>query len=128
MPAKTCARLSLYFASILDSTVPLLLSSALKASLALTILFAGTAPSAEVADGRRLAATCANCHGTDGHGRGGIKSLAGRSNDEIMAALRGFRSGSEPATIMNQIVKGYREVQLQAIADFYSAQPAPTDR
>jgi cytochrome c553 len=71
---------------------------------------------------RNLAATCANCHGTNGNARGDMKQLAGVSSEKILAQLADFRSGAQPATIMHQIVKGYTEPQLKLIADWFAAQ------
>ena len=36
--------------------------------------------------------------------------------------MAAFRSGQRPATIMDQIAKGYSEAEVQAIADWYAAQ------
>ncbi len=75
---------------------------------------------------RNLAATCANCHGTQGNARGEMKPLAGMPADKMLAMLADFRSGNQPATIMHQIVKGYTEDQVKLIAGYYAAQkPAP---
>jgi cytochrome subunit of sulfide dehydrogenase len=74
--------------------------------------------------GRNLAATCANCHGTNGQARGDSKSLAGVSAEKIMAAIADFKSGAQPATIMHQISKGYTDEQIKLIAAFFAAQPA----
>jgi cytochrome c553 len=71
---------------------------------------------------RNLAATCANCHGTEGRAQGDMKPLAGVSAEKILAMLADFRSGNQPATIMHQIVKGYTEDQLKLIAGWYAAQ------
>lgn len=71
---------------------------------------------------RNLAATCANCHGTDGLARGDMKPLAGMSADKMLALLADYRSGAQPATIMHQIVKGYTEPQLKLIAGYFAAQ------
>ena len=71
---------------------------------------------------RNLAATCANCHGTDGHSAGGMERLAGESRDTLLRKLREFQSGDRPATIMHQISKGYTDEQLELIADYFAAQ------
>ena len=71
---------------------------------------------------RSLAATCANCHGTDGNARGDMKPLAGLSAEKILAQLADFRSGAQPATIMHQIAKGYTDDQLKLIAAYFAAQ------
>jgi sulfide dehydrogenase cytochrome subunit len=71
---------------------------------------------------RNLAATCANCHGTNGQARGDMKPLAGMSADKMLAMLDDYRSGNQPATIMHQIVKGYTPDQLRLIAGYLAAQ------
>lgn len=74
--------------------------------------------------GRNLAATCANCHGTNGQARGDSKPLAGVSAEKIIAAIADFKSGAQPATIMHQISKGYTDEQIKLIAAYFAAQPA----
>jgi len=76
---------------------------------------------------RNLAATCANCHGTNGNVRGKeVKPLAGVSAEKILAQIADFKSGAQPATIMHQISKGYTDEQLKLIAAYFAAQkPAP---
>jgi cytochrome c553 len=83
------------------------------------------APGAHAQDAhlaRNLAATCANCHGTNGHARGDMRPLAGLSADHIVAMMADYRSGNLPATIMHQIAKGYTEPQIALIAGYFAAQ------
>ena len=72
--------------------------------------------------GRNLAASCAMCHGTHGRSAGITAPLAGRSEKDIIATLRLFREGGKPATIMNQIAKGYTDTEIQAIAEYFADQ------
>ena len=73
---------------------------------------------------RSLAATCANCHGTDGRSATKeVAPLAGLPKDDIAAKLQGFRDGSRPATVMHQIAKGYSDQQLELVADYFSRRP-----
>ncbi len=71
---------------------------------------------------RNLAATCANCHGTNGHSQGGTESLAGESKEKLLRKLDEYVSGEKPATIMHQIAKGYTKEQLDMITEYFSAQ------
>ncbi|MEY4862145.1 MAG: cytochrome subunit of sulfide dehydrogenase domain protein [Pseudomonadota bacterium] len=71
---------------------------------------------------RNLAATCANCHGTDGQARGDAAALAGMSEQRLLNTLTLYRNGTLPATIMHQITKGYTEDQLKLIAGYFAAQ------
>jgi cytochrome c553 len=73
---------------------------------------------------RNLAATCANCHGTNGQAIGDMKPLAGVSAEKIVAMMADFKSGNQPATIMHQIAKGYTDEQIKLIAGYLAAQPA----
>lgn len=76
---------------------------------------------------RNLAATCANCHGTNGMARGDMKPLAGVEAGKIVAAMNDFKAGNQPATIMHQIAKGYTDAQIALIAGYFAAQN-PTQR
>lgn len=74
---------------------------------------------------KSLAATCANCHGTDGRTTTGsaVPALAGMPREYMLLQLKSFRDGSRPATVMHQITKGFSESQLQQIASYFAAQP-----
>ncbi len=79
---------------------------------------------ADELDTRALAATCANCHGTDGRpvaGSGNAR-LAGQSKDFIVSQMAAFRDGSRPATVMHQLAKGYSQAQIERIAAYFAAQ------
>ncbi len=71
-----------------------------------------------------LAATCANCHGTQGKPVSGspLPALAGMPKDTMLASLRGFKDGSRPATIMHQLAKGYSDAQIDQIATYFAGQ------
>lgn len=92
--------------------------------LALLALCAPAWGADDVLLGRSLAATCANCHGTDGQARGEMKTLAGVPADRLLKMVGDFRSGQQPATIMHQIAKGYTDEQMRLIAAYFAAQPA----
>jgi len=74
---------------------------------------------------RNLAATCANCHGTNGVSQGEIESLAGMSKDNMVRKMQEFKTGNKPASIMHQLSKGYTDEQIALIAGWFAAQKAP---
>jgi sulfide dehydrogenase cytochrome subunit len=75
--------------------------------------------------GQRLYASCAGCHGTAGAGSGGVLPiLAGQPKDALAASMRAFRAGTRPATIMQQIAKGFSDEQIAELAAYLAAQPA----
>jgi cytochrome c553 len=99
----------------------------LKTRLLIPLALLASFASAQAQDtnlARNLAATCANCHGTQGVAKGEMKSLAGRPAAELIQFMNEFRSGSRPATIMHQISKGYTDEQIRLVAGFFAAQPA----
>ncbi len=71
-----------------------------------------------------LAATCAACHGTYGraHAGPGVPVLAGKPAQELVRRMRDFKSGASPATVMQQISKGYSDAQIEQIARYFSSQ------
>ncbi len=85
---------------------------------------AGAAQAQDMMLARNLAATCANCHGTQGVARGDMKPLAGVSAGKIEAMVADFKAGNQPATIMHQIAKGYSDTQIKLIAAYFAAQQA----
>jgi cytochrome subunit of sulfide dehydrogenase len=98
-----------------------------------TLLFAGLAAGglnpAQAQDAgklqvRSLAATCASCHGTDGHAVGGaaVPGLAGIPAAYMIEQMQGFKSGARAATVMHQIAKGYSEAQIAQLAAYFSSQ------
>lgn len=72
---------------------------------------------------RSLAATCANCHGTEGRTVPGseVPAIAGMPREYMLRQLQAFRDGSRPATVMHQITKGFSEQQLGQIASYFAA-------
>jgi cytochrome c553 len=68
---------------------------------------------------RGLAATCANCHGTDGKGvvDGGMPLINNLTSEQMLAQLKAFKSGAREGTIMPQLAKGYSDEQLEIIAN-----------
>ncbi|HSV50731.1 MAG TPA: c-type cytochrome [Burkholderiaceae bacterium] len=73
---------------------------------------------------KSMAATCANCHGTNGKATDGssVGSLAGMPKDYIVAQIAAFKSGARPATIMHQLGKGFSDAQIDQIAGYFAAQ------
>jgi cytochrome subunit of sulfide dehydrogenase len=70
---------------------------------------------------RGMAATCANCHGTDGRSVGTVPGLAGVDKAYLAQQMKDFKAGKRPATIMHQLAKGYTDEQIEQLAGYFSA-------
>ena len=102
----------------------LIFSAVLAAGLLLSAQVPAQAQDAQQLNIRSLAATCANCHGTNGKAVEGsaVVTLAGLPKDYIVAQMKAYKDGTRPATIMHQLAKGYSDAQIDQIAGYFAAQ------
>ena len=86
--------------------------------------FAQTNADKEALYVKSLAATCANCHGTNGRAVEGssVVSIAGLDKAYMIAQMKAFKAGTRPATIMHQLSKGYSDAQIETLATYFAAQ------
>jgi cytochrome subunit of sulfide dehydrogenase len=101
----------------------------MRAALMVGILFAaGLSPAAaqdaKALQQKSLAATCANCHGTQGQAvsNAAVPGLAGMPAGYLIEQMKAFKAGTRPATVMHQLSKGYSDAQIESIAAYYAAQ------
>lgn len=90
----------------------------------LGMVFSAQAQDKEALYVKSLAATCANCHGTNGKAVEGssVTSLAGLDKNYIVAQMKAFQVGTRPATIMHQLSKGFSDAQIESLATYFAAQ------
>ncbi len=93
-------------------------------ALAASSLSHAQTTSAQALYNRSLAATCANCHGTDGKAVQGssVLPLVGLDKSYLVEQMKAFKSGARPATVMHQISKGYSDAQIDILAGYFAAQ------
>jgi sulfide dehydrogenase cytochrome subunit len=99
----------------------------LKASLAGWALVAGcTLSGASLAappTPEMISYACAGCHGTNGGSAGlTMPSLASQSKAAIVDAMKKFKSGDRPSSVMGRLAKGYTDADFAAMGDFFSKQ------
>ena len=83
---------------------------------------AGLAHAQDALQVRSWAASCANCHGTNGQAQTGMEPLAGMNKEDLIKKMQDFKTGRKPATIMHQLSKGYSDDQIAAIAAYFAVQ------
>ena len=71
-----------------------------------------------------MANTCVGCHGTNGSSAGpATPTIAGMSTDTFIEAMKGYKDGSRPATVMDRIAKGYTDDEVKQMATYFSKLP-----
>jgi cytochrome c553 len=92
---------------------------------ALALLCASTLVSAQGPSAQQVrawAASCANCHGTQGQAQAPMLTLAGLPQEVMVQRMQDYKTGKVPsATIMHQLAKGYSDEQIVAIAAYFAA-------
>jgi cytochrome c553 len=93
------------------------------ALILLAVTGAAIAQDSAALHARALAATCANCHGTEGRTVEGsaIPALVGMPKSYMIMQMNAFKDGSRPATVMHQISKGITEAQIESLANYFAA-------
>lgn len=95
------------------------------------IIFAGglalsSAAWAATPSGVMLSNTCAGCHGTEGSSVAILPSLAGAPAEYFVDSMKGFKSGTRKATVMDRIAKGYSDKEIELMGEYFAAQkPIP---
>lgn len=99
-----------------------LLMFGIAAATIIGLLLASPGQTDELSQGQMLSASCAGCHGTDGHSPGSIPDISGKSADFIRTSLLEFKSGQRPSTVMGRQAKGYSDEEIQLIAEYFGQQ------
>lgn len=68
------------------------------------------------------ASSCSGCHAGAGRPDAAIPSIQGWPSGEIAAAMRAYRAGERPASVMDRIARGFTDDEIQAIAAWIAAQ------
>ena len=99
------------------------LAPALIALLSGSDALSQTASGKEALYTRSLAASCANCHGTDGRAVPDslVGPLAGMDKTYFIMQMKAFKAGTRPATVMNQLSKGFNDAQVEELASYFAA-------
>ena len=94
-------------------------------ALASTLLLAGLAEGgpARAADAPPGASSCTGCHAVKKIPDSVIARIAGRKSADIVTAMREYRTGAWPSSVMGRIAKGFDDGQIDAIAAWFAKQP-----
>jgi len=71
------------------------------------------------------ASSCLGCHTASAAVETPVPPLTGLPAPRTAEAMRAFRSGQRPGTIMPRLAKGFSDDEIAALAAWYETQPAP---
>ncbi len=74
--------------------------------------------------GAALMNACGACHGPEGHSQGAIPAIDAIARENMVAALRAFRTGERQCTVMTRIAKGLNDDDIAALAAYVAAKQA----
>jgi sulfide dehydrogenase cytochrome subunit len=73
------------------------------------------------ADATLLASACSGCHTGPAGITTAIPRIAGLPEVVLAEALRAFRAGQRPATVMDRIAKGFTDDEITQLAAYFSS-------
>jgi len=88
--------------------------------MAAAVLLAGSP--ALGADPQALASGCSSCHTNSDTLTTAIPKIRGLPEAAIAEALRAYRAGKRPATVMDRIAKGFTDEEITQLAAYFSRQ------
>jgi len=65
---------------------------------------------------------CLGCHGGTGSAGPSMPTLANQSAEAIVEAMKKFKSGERPATVMGRVAKAYNDEEFAKMGEFFSKQ------
>lgn len=92
------------------------------ATLGVCLGAAGTAIAAGDAQaGKAKSDPCAGCHGSNGEGTGSAPALAGKPEDQFVAAIGEYKSGKRGNAIMKSFAKKLADEDVANLAAYYAS-------
>ena len=73
------------------------------------------------AAGKAKAVACAGCHGANGQGVSPNPALAGKSEDQLLQALKDFKSGKRSNAVMKAMTAGLSDQDMANLAAYYAS-------
>lgn len=73
------------------------------------------------AAGKAKAAGCAACHGANGQGVPPNPALVGRSEDDMLQAMKDYKSGKRANAVMKGMTAGLSDQDMANLAAYYAS-------
>ena len=69
--------------------------------------------------GKAKAAACAGCHGANGQGVSPNPALTGKTEDQLLQAMKDYKSGKRDNAIMKGMVSALSDQDMANLAAYY---------
>jgi len=73
------------------------------------------------AAGKAKAVACAACHGANGQGVPPNSALTGRTEDEMLQAMKDYKSGKRANAVMKGMTAGLSDQDMANLAAYYAS-------
>ncbi len=93
----------------------------LSAGTIFLLAIGGAQAAGDAAAGKAKAAACAGCHGPTGKGVPPNPALAGHSEDQIVQALKDYKSGKRSNAVMKGMTAGLSDQDMANLAAYYAS-------
>jgi cytochrome c553 len=75
----------------------------------------------DAAAGKAKAAACAGCHGASGEGKAPNPALAGKAEDQMLQALKDYKSGKRTNAVMKTFAGPLSDQDMANLAAYYAS-------
>ena len=91
------------------------------ATAAMLGMSAGALAAGDAAAGAAKAKSCAGCHGAKGEGVKPNPALAGKSEEDIVEALKAYKSGKRAHAVMKSLATPLGDADMANIGAYYAS-------
>jgi cytochrome c553 len=85
------------------------------------VLGIGVAQAADAQAGKAKSAACGGCHGANGEGVGPNPALVGKSEAQLVQAMKDYKSGARNNAIMKGMVASFSDDDMANVAAYYAS-------
>jgi cytochrome c553 len=93
----------------------------LAAAIMSLFAFSAAAQAGDAKAGKAKAGACIGCHGANGEGKAPNPALAGKSEDQLMQAMKDYKSGKRNNATMKAMASGLKDQDLPDVAAYFAS-------
>lgn len=93
----------------------------LSAGAILLVAIGAAQAAGDVAAGKAKSAACAACHGANGQGVPPNPALTGKSEDQLVQAMRDYKSGKRSNAVMKGMMAALTDQDMANLAAYFAS-------